>query len=243
MHCMQWPLQIKNRALWRIFSNILIFLSLNIGFAASPALKSMVVEPAGGLLWQNARVPYVIHDGFLLEQQQAIQAAMALWEAETVIRFVRITPENQAQYPDYVLFQPEEGRTCTSSVGRQGRMQPLRLAPRCDTLMIAHELGHLIGLWHEHARLDRDDYVVVHWENIEDVHYHNFNRRTGEGQNHGPYDYDSIMHYSEMAFSQNGKPTLVPRQKGVKIGQRTHLSAGDITSVNALYAKYTKEEQ
>jgi hypothetical protein len=160
-----------------------------------------------------------------------------------VVRFVRLTPETQAYYPDYVAFQPNAGKTCASSVGRQGGMQRLRLASRCDIMMIAHELGHVLGLWHEQARLDRDTYVEVVWENIREAHYHNFDKRVDEGQNQGHYDYDSIMHYSEMAFSKNGEPTLVPRAEGVQVGQRTHLSAGDIASVNALYLSEMNEEQ
>ncbi|MDX2347142.1 MAG: M12 family metallopeptidase [Legionella sp.] len=204
--------------------------------------KGMIVIEPEALLWPNAIVPYQIDDAMPLTQQAEILKAMTLWEAETVVRFVRITPEHLNPDSDYVLFQPNVGTRCSSSVGRQGGVQVVDLASRCHTLKVAHELGHLIGLWHEQARLDRDKYIKVAWENIDNAHYHNFKKRAGEGQNQGSYDYDSIMHYSETAFSQNEKPTLIPRMLGVQIGQRTHLSAGDIASVNALYAKELKQE-
>ena len=46
-----------------------------------------------------------------------------------------------------------------------------------------------------------------------------------------PYDYDSIMHYPEYAFSSNYRPTIVKKRQGPVIGQRTRLSAIDIRQV------------
>jgi len=30
--------------------------------------------------------------------------------------------------------------------------------------MIVHELGHVLGFFHEHQRWDRDDFITVHYE-------------------------------------------------------------------------------
>ncbi|KAJ1373538.1 Zinc metalloproteinase nas-14 [Parelaphostrongylus tenuis] len=46
-----------------------------------------------------------------------------------------------------------------------------------------------------------------------------------------PYDYESIMHYHELAFSRSGKPTIMSKNRSVEIGQRYKLSAIDAKKV------------
>lgn len=70
-----------------------------------------------------------------------------------------------------------------------------------------------LGFYHMQSTYDRDDYVIINWENIEDGTSHNFNKYTSsQVTNFGvPYDPYSIMHYFSTAFSKNGKPTIVKR--------------------------------
>ncbi|EDO36645.1 predicted protein, partial [Nematostella vectensis] len=64
---------------------------------------------------------------------------------------------------------------CCSAVGRVGGRQEVFLGYGCHGFgTILHELGHVIGFWHEQMRPDRDDYVEVLHQNIVEGEKHNF---------------------------------------------------------------------
>ena len=89
--------------------------------------------------------------------------------------------------------------------------QEISLGSGClDVGTILHEIGHVIGLWHEQSRPDRDDYVTIVERNIADVYLNQFTKRPrNETTSRGfPYDYTSIMHYAKTDFSENGKATI-----------------------------------
>lgn len=186
--------------------------------------------------WKNGLVPYAIDPN--LPDQFRIHDAIAHWTAKTPIRFVLRDASNASQYPDYVYFRPSTG--CSSYVGRIGGNQPINLAQGCSTGATIHEIGHAVGAWHEQSRIDRDQYITVHFENIMPEAIFNFNQHISDGEDIGIYDYDSIMHYPRWAFSKNGKDTIVPKQN-VEIGQRYVLSYGDIAAVVHMYRDIIQE--
>ncbi|KAI8515247.1 hypothetical protein Bbelb_078380, partial [Branchiostoma belcheri] len=169
----------------------------------------------------------------LNESRSVIQSAMTHWQRNTCVRF---RPRMQHDF-DYVFFQ--RGRTCCSFVGRTGNgKQTLSVGPGCDMFgIVLHEIGHLIGFWHEHSRPDRDEFVDILYENVKDGERHNFEKlwKTQINSLGQRYDYMSIMHYGSRYFTKNGRETLSPRQNNVMIGQRTALSQMDIVQANLLY--------
>lgn len=59
---------------------------------------------------------------------------------------------------------------------------------------VAHEIGHVIGFYHEQSRNDRDEAVHVIWENVQKGFEIQFNKESD--QSFGvPYDYTSVMQY------------------------------------------------
>ncbi len=197
--------------------------------------QALILLKLGGARWPQGIVPYELSDSLSLPSKLAILEAMSTWQHETHIKFVELATQNQKEYADYLSFIPTNGTTCSSFVGKQGGAQVVKLAARCGTMNIAHELGHALGLWHEQSRGDRDSYIQILWDNIDENYRYNFSQHLTDGQDFGDYDYQSIMHYTAYAFSKNGEKTIMPLQDNIEIGQRDHLSNKDIAAVNAMY--------
>lgn len=124
------------------------------------------------------------------------------------------------------LIRFVNGNGCSSHVARQGGEQELSLNRNdCFTNgVILHELMHAIGFEHEQSRYDRDQYVIIHWDNIPIDKRHNFERKEEFTTRFGSYDYSSIMHYNRYSFSSNGECTISSYNK-------TELSQGDINGL------------
>ena len=187
--------------------------------------------PGGQFRWPSCVMPFSIDTR--LPDQDRVYAAIEHWSSNTAFRFVERTQGNAALYPNWVHFSDALG--CWSYVGMRGGMQPISLGPECDVGSVIHEIGHAVGLWHEQSREDRDLYIRVNWENIQDGMKAQFNQRITDGDDYGPYDYGSIMHYPKWAFSKNGLDTVTPIDPTVEIGQRMALSPGDIATVAKMY--------
>uniref|UniRef100_A0A0K0D7G0 Metalloendopeptidase n=1 Tax=Angiostrongylus cantonensis TaxID=6313 RepID=A0A0K0D7G0_ANGCA len=105
--------------------------------------------------------------------------------------------------------------------------------------IVQHELLHVIGLWHEHMRYDRDQYVRVLRQNIAPGYESQFKKiSSSESTVYGlPYDYRSIMHYSKTAFAIPGTITMEtrdPRYMNV-IGRQNDASRSDYLKVCQIY--------
>ena len=187
--------------------------------------------------WPGGLVPYTIHSSVSSQGKQNIGKAIAHWEANTNINFVLKT----ASHTDFVEFRKGSvPNACFSAVGRQGGKQTIRLTSSgsCSTSTLIHEIGHAIGLWHEHSREDRDQHVNILLQNVKSGYEGNFKKHVSDGFDFCSYDYASIMHYKTKTFSKNGQPTLETIPPGIPVGN-TQLSAGDLCGVNKIYGNTT----
>ncbi len=192
-------------------------------------------------LWLNGVVPYVLDASLSDDARRAFLEATAHWEQYTALRFV---PRRDQR--DYVRVIGEGG--CSSHLGRIGGEQLITLGPGCETMGIAaHEIGHAIGFYHEQSRSDRDQHVVVHWENIDPDYTSQFLTYAEQGylgEDVGGYNVYSIMHYGSRAFSIDGERPTITLPDGTEFeSNRSGLTTTDIDGATRLYGPPGDEDE
>lgn len=195
---------------------------------AEGSLESLSVS-SQNLLWPGGVVYYTVAAS--LPNQARVYEAMKRWSAVTPIRFVPRTNQN-----NYVTFRPSDG--CSAHIGRVGGQQFVNLASYCNLGLTIHEIGHTIGLFHEHTRADRDSFVRVIWNNVPTNVASNF-WKNDAATARGPYDFASIMHYGTYELTANGNATLLQRSNDGYIAhpqEKFAPSDGDASGVRRLYA-------
>jgi hypothetical protein len=188
-----------------------------------------------GRTWPNGIAPYQFAADLSAASEAKVRNAIAHWNENSSILLVERTASNASDYPNYLSFIT--ATQCASWVGFQGTGgQDVYVGDNCTTGSMIHEIGHGLGLLHEHTRPDRDAYVSIEWGNIVDGKEHNFDVLSDGAVMLGEYDYGSIMHYGTHFFSANNAPTItavLPTSE--TIGQRVATSEGDRAAIGTLY--------
>ncbi len=191
----------------------------------------------GSSTWPDGIIPYVFDANVSIDRQDAMLAAMAQWQARADVRFVP-----RAGHENYVYIIGG-GFNASDHVGMGGGLNTVTIAGWNQPRTIMHELGHVLGFWHEIQRSDRDKYVQIHLDAIADIAEHNFEIRKNETII-GPYDFESIMHYGQCAFAECGNCnaecrsiTVLPPNENMQevIGTLPGISWNDTRAARELY--------
>ena len=178
--------------------------------------------------WEFATVYYSIEDGF--PEVDRIHAAIAHWEENTSMSFVERTVED-----NYVEFVESDGTA--SRLGMVGGKQKIRVADWATAGNVIHEIGHAVGLYHEHSKPNRDDYILILPENFAPGVSRNFYKLDQALFTEG-FDFASIMLYSSLAGSGNGQPCITRLDGTNYEAQREYLSPSDIEIIKRMYEDF-----
>lgn len=146
------------------------------------------------------RVPYV--DVFPAQYPDTlvskIRWAMKYIEQFLPVRFVPLTAP-----PAGHALEFRTGGFCATTVGRLKNVRNSRMVLDPDLCnqyeLVLHEFLHLLGLSHEHARIDRDD--VIQLTNVTPAY--SFKTRICKDIVRHPYDLTSLLHYDAISASLN----------------------------------------
>jgi len=197
-------------------------------------------------VWPEGIVPYAIGPTIPAGIKSKIATAIATYNSLTPRTRVRFIPRTgQSNYIDFV-YVPLGGMVCGDSnlgMASDGQKQLLRInsqAPVCASHLPAtllHEIGHALGLDHEHQRPDRDNFIKINFQNYSwSSSDYSIVKLPSSSRAGSPYDITSIMHYSSYSASKNRLPVFVTKNLGI-IPSATALSQTDINTIANLYAE------
>lgn len=189
-----------------------------------------------GAKWPNGEVFFEYAPGLSTTKKSKFKKACKEWSSVSKVKF---TPRSGQDGYIHV----ESASVNQASVGYADKRRLFQITSWGNHIIIAHELGHTLGLSHEHCRSDRDTYVKIHLDNIPDNLESNFAKRTTV--NYSAYDFESIMHYDRFAFAQNSSKPTISAQSGYEsmeslMGNRDHLSSNDKADMAARYGAPVK---
>ncbi|RYD22422.1 MAG: hypothetical protein EOP88_08180 [Verrucomicrobiaceae bacterium] len=208
-------------------SAVLLWMTFSSG--ASAGLHPASVSP-GNVPWPGGVIPYEFDPALSAAQKETYLDGLREYGLAGNITFVART----SQTP-YVLFKySPTGPNLVS--GSNPQVVEINLLTRGQ---ICHEMGHSLGLEHEHQRANRDDFIQVNYSNVVAGNNSVFDVLPTAVQ-FGTYDFESVMHYGRDVLStQPGVLDTIAVKPAYQKYQRrlsnAALSSGDRALVAHLY--------
>ena len=195
-------------------------------------LRKGYAQPPTPQTWPSETIAYAISSD--LSEPERVIEALEYFHEHTPVRFVPLSNQKEA-----IIFEPGNEH-CYSYLGRTGGHQPIVLSNKCYRNEIIHEIMHALGFIHEQSRTDRDQYVDVLWQNIDEKFHAQFHKAPEELMKPirgSAFDYTSIMLYAPEAFAHPGQVSMRSKTSTPVAPQKQGLSEHDITRIKALFKK------
>ncbi|GHU85888.1 hypothetical protein FACS189473_5130 [Spirochaetia bacterium] len=208
------------------------------GLYIKPENAAGIGGTVSGARWNNGLIRYHFESSMTAAAKQNALTAMGEWTTKTnnKVRFQELSPSvwdticrgiGQTQYLNIGIYNLDANTAGSSTVGSFA-VSRVKISPTSVNNMrtYRHELGHTIGLIHEHQRPDRDNYVVV--SNSDTTNYGRIPEKTvvaglypvkilfitiylpyiwyvDYGKTVGSFDFGSVMLYGDLEKKSGGQ--------------------------------------
>lgn len=190
--------------------------------------------------WPNrAAIPYFFAAGAALLPTQTrtfFLQFFAIAAKKTCLRFKQQTSTTHSK--DAIRLHKTD--VCYSELGYTGGtpVQNIGMADWCLTEgTVQHEVGYALGLDHEHARTDRDNFITVDLNNVLDGWKTEFPKQPTT--NYFAYEYGSAMHYSASFVTNGNGLTMKAKAPNTRyqrtMGNEEGMSFMDFRTLNRAY--------
>lgn len=187
--------------------------------------------------WPGGMIPVEFASSITDANRQAVFSACSIWGKRAAVSCVARTTQSP-----YLRVTADSGG-CYANVGAYAGRDAARM--NLDTngcwgqKSVLHELGHVLGLQHEHQRPDRDAYITIDTSAVDPAYQSAFSLLTG-APTRGAYDFLSVMHYHDFAFAARPLTRTMLPKPGFEwltysLGSSDFPSAGDGDAVQSIY--------
>ncbi|MBT2623108.1 M12 family metallopeptidase [Chryseobacterium sp. ISL-6] len=181
--------------------------------------------------WPGGKIYYTVASNMGSINANKITNAVNEYNNKTNTQWIPRT--NQTNYVEFI-FGSSSGYDGWAHIGYRGGKQNISLDQNISLGSVIHEMGHTVGLYHEHCRKDRDQYVGIQWNNIQNGQAYNFDIYDS-GTEIGPFNINSVMMYWPDSYSKNGQPTIKRANNTYFTYNRTGFTTGDINTIDTMY--------
>lgn len=169
--------------------------------------------------WPGGRIPYQIPTtggdipGFSASMLTTITQGITNWN-NVLGGSVQFIPKTQSDRHFLNIFRAMSGTGNRADIiGFRGGVHNMWLQDNQTVGRVHHELGHVLGLHHEHMRRDRDQFLTVYEGQIpKDSYPDTWGQVVAQvSMDVGPYDLNSVMHYGSIWNRPNLRVTSTIR--------------------------------
>lgn len=173
--------------------------------------KTLDIPPPD--LWPQGSIPFEIDDS-IKDNPLQVDTIKKVVNSLNEWAKLNIHPRQEGE-KNYVLFK-RGTQHCYANIGFRLGVTNVSLSAGCGEKEIFHEFFHVLGFFHEQNRTDRDNFIQILWENIDEENWSQFEKFSTKSYplafqnlNSIPFTFDSIMLYDSQAFSNTSDYSMV----------------------------------